>query len=1058
MDEEFRNVAQNKKRVSPFISDNKRFEVTIPLRNSFRFVHEPIGGENNSLFVGRTTEIDALVERILFSNGGSFLVTGYRGVGKTSFINQVVHKLENALSWAETFLGKTEIIDIYMNVARPLQPSEIMHHIIRRMYERLLEKNIYPLLSPESREAIETAYNRTSLNMARKLSESKEQTIGSNEINLGGFLLKAGVKIPWSRKYSSTQNFETSYLGYDDKAAEHDIISISKKLSRGYNHPLSFWQYLKYFFYNNKTETVSLKIIFVFDELDKLEEYTVQIGEETRPAIEDILSALKNLFTTSGVTFIFVAGKDLQERWLEDVGKGDSVYESVFSYDKYLPCLWTESDAICENLIENFAALSVYESNIIGEFQKYLTYRGRGIPRRIVRTFNEYVKWNEEKPVAAFTPQNIRTIRFFAAIQDLISANEKQLFGSSHEDAAGTMSDKRRLGIYYIFDWIFRQENTQFSAEDVFKASKKLSRKIALAEEVALQMIEKILSILAAADYIEKIHRTIKFVVGGANPNTSPVASDKDLYRISPRRLGEIAGIVADVQIPELNMSDATFPLSASDARDEQLPPAIGKYKIIRKIGSGGMGTVYEASDFFGRVVAIKLSHNDLSAPSAELRDRFKREAAIMKNLDHPNIVKFYEFGEFGERVYIAMEYLSGVTLEKILNAKNRLNFNLALTVARAIAEAVAYVHSQGYGRNDIKPSNIILTDDGRIRVFDFGISKPLSSAHGQLPEDFRTFKTAIVGTPLFMAPELFDDSSRVDERSDVYSLGVVMYKMLTGSFPFDQANFFDLMKAKMENRIIAPSVLISSIPVVFDDIVMKCLNFAPEERFQTMNDVSEALNQITSTVAVVENLTLLVAEVRSDIGRAVKAEQRHTLINAPANYSDISANHEILNSFEAMPSDEQSILPISPPTLTDTQSRLNLSSPASAIKETNGEIIDDEIDSDKELFKFLGASAFLQEAKENPDGSSRIYKLEKKMTIGRSYTNDIVLDSPEVSRYQAVIDWDAEKSEWFIEELNSANGTFVNNELIFRRCYLADQDKIKIGAAEFVFKKRKAN
>jgi hypothetical protein len=116
---------------SPFAIYRDKCEVTVPLLQSFRFVHEPIGFTSGAQFVGRRNEMESLAERILFSEGGSFLVTGYRGVGKTSFVNQVIRKLEVALPWARPLLGETEIVDIYLNMARPVQPSEIMHHIIR---------------------------------------------------------------------------------------------------------------------------------------------------------------------------------------------------------------------------------------------------------------------------------------------------------------------------------------------------------------------------------------------------------------------------------------------------------------------------------------------------------------------------------------------------------------------------------------------------------------------------------------------------------------------------------------------------------------------------------------------------------------------------------------------------------------------------------------------------------------------------------------------------------------------------------------------------------------
>lgn len=1017
----------NKSIASPFTGDRKRFEITVPLQNSFRFVHEPIGTETTTRFVGRANEMESLVERILFSDGGSFLVTGYRGVGKTSFINQVVRRLTDALPWAETFLGKTEIIDVYMNIARPIQPSEIMHHIIRRMYERLVEKNIFRCLAPDLQIAVETAYNRTSMNMARKTSESKEQSIGSNEINLGGFLFKAGVKIPWGRKFSTTKNYETSYLGYDDKSAEHDIISISKRLTRGYSASLPFWRYFKSFFKRDDAEIVRLKIIFVFDELDKLEEYTVQIGDETRPAIEEILGTLKNLFTTSGVTFIFIAGKDLQERWLEDVGRGDSVYESVFSYDKYLPCLWAEADQVCGSLIENFDALSAYQKILVGEFQKYLTYKGRGIPRRIVRTFNEYVKWSEETPIAAFTPQNIRTIRFFAALQEVISQNEKQLFGSQNEEAADTGSDKRRLGVYYIFDWIFRQEKTEFTKNDVLLASRRLSKKIALAEAVAPKLIEKILSILVSAEYIEKLSHTVVFAPVVA-PNQSPAdaEADGDAYRIAPRRLGEIAGLAADVQIPDVNINrdesarldlvntpTQINPFLPSSVKPyESLPGFVGKYSIIRKIGSGGMGTVYEANNLRGQRFAVKLAHDH---SNSEMRDRFRREAEVMESLKHPNIVQFQEYGEMNGRVYIVMEYLSGITLEKLLEAQNRLNLTPAIIIARYAADAYKYVHGKGYGRNDIKPSNIMLTDEGRVCVLDFGISKPLSGGL-EKTGDFRTMVSGIIGTPLFMAPEIFMDSSTIDARSDIYSFGVVLYKMLTAKFPFDQqTNVFDMMRAKMETKVNAPSTLNRHVPPLLDNIVLRCLCAAPEDRFQTMAEVGEALDDITLTGA---NLGLipLIAIARSQIKQAAKAERMPTM--AGVGYAFPPAGEQT-----------ESIEPVDP-MITVPLGTFALAADANA-----------EPDPHLPHLRVVAGNEI-----------GRFFSIEKKLTLGRSHTNDIVLEDVAVSRYHAQIEFDANTQICHIEDLNTQTGTFVNDEPILSRRDLNNQDKIQIGATEMIF------
>ena len=145
--------------------------------------------------MGRQAELNALTSRLLFSEGGSFLVTGYRGVGKTSFVNQVIRRLREALPEAEPFLGRTELLDVQLNLARPVKAAELMHHIIRRLYDRLRERGLYARLDADLQEALELAYRRTSVNMTRKMAEASEQSFGVNEASLGGGMAQAGLKL-----------------------------------------------------------------------------------------------------------------------------------------------------------------------------------------------------------------------------------------------------------------------------------------------------------------------------------------------------------------------------------------------------------------------------------------------------------------------------------------------------------------------------------------------------------------------------------------------------------------------------------------------------------------------------------------------------------------------------------------------------------------------------------------------------------------------------------------------------------------------------------------------
>ena len=1023
-----RNMLNPPAAIFPFSNNRHKYDTCIPLLQTFRFIHEPIGISSQSRFIGRQNEMEALAKRILFSEGGAFLVTGYRGVGKTSFINQVIRKLEEALPWAEVFLGKTEIIDIYLNVARPVQPSEIMHYIIRSLHDRLIEKRIYHKLDAELREAITLAYHRTSLNMARKLAESSERSFGFNEASIGGDFLKAAVKMSWSSKRSRTQNYEMSYLGYDDKAAEHDIISLCRRIAAGYIAPLERMNIWKILFSRARASRVGLKIVFVFDELDKLEEFSVKGDKDEKPVIDQILGVLKNLFTTSGVTFVFVAGKDLQERWLEDVGKGDSVYESVFSYDKYLPCLWADTDSICDKLVDESHSLTPYEHQIFEEFKKYLAYKGRGIPRRIIRTFNEYAEWDGEQPKVVFTWQNIRKIRFFAGLQDILGANEKLLFGDSHEEVLGTQSDKRRLGVYYLIDWVLRQGASEFMLKDLLNASKRLSRKIALAEEIAPHIAENIIKILLTGNYIQEVEKAnYRVFIGDANAINEENIAEKKKYRLTPRRLAEMGGLAPD---DEAEVS-VTLP-KMTGSLDRRTPiTSIGKYRIISLIGQGGMGTVYMATDpYNGRKVAIKLMSDDLMP---ELRVRFEREARIMNELNHPNIVRLYDWGEDNGRIYIAMEYLDGSTLAQMIDRQGNFSLDLVIAIMKPLIEAIHHIHQKGFVRNDIKPNNIILTSTGRVCLVDFGITRPANWRQDQ-SSMFVTHTGIIIGTPQFMAPEQFRDNYTADERSDIYSLGVILYKMLSGVYPFDGKSLPQIMYAQSEQDPAPPSSYVP-LPSAIDEVTLKCLEKDPDKRFQSVAELGEALDDAAQRLPEAD-LKLLINVVQEEVKEIEKIDRMITI--APD--SIVRLGPPVAPQVEG---DTCMLAPVAPPPTFDTVV-------AQSARPEVGDLTPSDLRTRLTLVRGRSEDVDFQITV-----ISNSYLLEKDTTFGRSSENDIILRDVKVSRYHGQFTLDGES--WFIEDFNSSVGTYVNGEKIITPRLLNDADEIFIGGFVFRFNQYQA-
>ena len=1054
----------------PFRIYSDKAGLTVPLVKQFRFVHEPLPAQANASFVGRENELETLAERILFSSGGSFLVTGYRGVGKTSFVNQVVGRLKAAMPWAREVLGPTEIVDIYLNVARPTTPSELMHYIIRRLHDRLHECGIFDHLEAELREDLTLAYQRTSVNMARKTADTHERSFGVNEASLGGDWLKAAVKMSWTSKRSRTRNLEMSFLGYDDKAAEHDILRLAERLTLGYKAPESRWRRAWSAMRRLPASHIRLKIIFVFDELDKLEEFAARAvnGGKGKPAIDEILGSLKNLFTTSGISFIFVAGKDLQERWLEDVGRGDSVYESVFAYDQYLPCLWRDVGAICDGQVDATRVLAPVSQQAFDAFKKYLAYRGRGIPRRIIRTFNEYVEWDAHAPALAFTAEDVRRIRFFAGLQDLLDQHAHSLFARPHEEVVGTQSDRRRLGVYYLIDWVLRQGDTEFTLKDVLTASSRLSIKIALSAQALPRVSEELLNILLLGDYIQKVQRSVTQVfIGPAN------AEGESRYRVTPRRLVEMGAAAAIVD------ASPPFDLPSDPLPQREVPPvAIRNYRIVREVGRGGMGVVYEAIDErLDRRVAVKLLHSPLRS-NPDMVARFEREAKILASLDHPNIVRLFDTGMDNGVPFVAMEFLEGLTLEEIIKRQGRLQLPVVAEVGARVAGAVGYVHSCGYVRNDIKPNNMMLTSAGRICLLDFGISRPRDRDDVGAGE-FNTGTFILVGTPQYMAPEQLTGDGE-DERSDIYALGVSLYRMLTGAYAYSGMSVVELATAQAAGAPAAPSRH-ADVPPAVDSVVLRCLARDPAARFQSMSELAAALARAVGASMPVD-LKALASDARAEVKRVdafddmITHDAHPSPVVAGVTSPDIThvdaSSRDVAEYTKDVPvkatgsgrgdvaQPQPRVVATPPPDASRAASRGGLDTPRRDVSDT-GRVASvrrvDSLDANDlppdvqaarpGLVLTRGSAKLVVTPQGEP---RRSFVLTGDSTLGRSSENSIVLRDSSVSRYHAMLLQDDEG--WMIEDANSSSGTFVAGIRLLQRTRLHDGDEITAGIFTFRF------
>jgi serine/threonine-protein kinase len=270
----------------------------------------------------------------------------------------------------------------------------------------------------------------------------------------------------------------------------------------------------------------------------------------------------------------------------------------------------------------------------------------------------------------------------------------------------------------------------------------------------------------------------------------------------------------------------------------------IGNYQIVQSLAGGGMGTVYLAvHPGIGKRVAIKVLHPQLCS-DAELVSRFFQEARAVNEIRHPNIVDITDFGETDDKLtYLVMEFLEGRTLRDAIDSEKALAPDKVATFARQIASALGAAHRVGIVHRDLKPGNIHLVADPesggeRAKLLDFGVAKLLGPQHNSA---HHTQAGAVLGTPYYMAPEQVL-ARPVDARTDVYSLGVVMYEMLTGQRPFQGEVVVEIMNKVVRETPPPPSFVRPGIPPWFDQLVMQCMEKAPEARPQDMAAVVQAL------------------------------------------------------------------------------------------------------------------------------------------------------------------------------------------------------------------------
>ncbi len=302
------------------------------------------------------------------------------------------------------------------------------------------------------------------------------------------------------------------------------------------------------------------------------------------------------------------------------------------------------------------------------------------------------------------------------------------------------------------------------------------------------------------------------------------------------------------VAVEQAESFEAAVPSDHKHGRDDLLGKRISHYRMVRRLGQGAMGVVYEAEDTrSGRTVALKFLPEELSSDARAL-ERFEREAQAASALNHPNICSIHEFAEVDGVQFIVMEYVPGKSLDQLI-ASGRLPLNYVLSYAIQIADALCEAHSAGIVHRDLKPSNVIVRPDGVLKLLDFGVAKVRA---GQPPFDLiapqtdpvLTLEGTILGTLQYMAPEQLE-AKATDSRTDIFALGALMYEMATGRKAFEGASQASLIAAILERQPAPASAIQPGIPAALANVIETCLAKQPQARWQTAHEVLLQLNRI---------------------------------------------------------------------------------------------------------------------------------------------------------------------------------------------------------------------
>lgn len=702
----------------------------IKINNNYRFFNSNYCFEDKIIpFFKHEAIVEKLKNRIQFSNGGSFLITGLRGVGKSTIVKRVINELNSKCVC---------YLPIHINLATNIEYGYLIFEILRRLYESIIDANILNKLNSVTANSIVLAYSRTSMSITRSNNVSGEiESSVDNSGILGNILIK--------NKITQHSAEEATFLAYSNNDAEHDLIRIIELLSNANNY---------------KHRNSLIKVIIVFDELDKL-----TLDECGEKYFEDILLKLKNVLCSINAISIFIGGIDLYEKWNKDTAKINSLYDSIFSWHQYIPCIWDSTDTLFNLILEKYYVYDEIEDdlkylcqndylNLVKfPFRMWLTYinfKSKGIPRKIYSEFNNFIIWINETPYFQMNEIDIEKIYAYVAIWEKIHP----IFENKQYKTIIEM-ELTFVICFNMIEFFSSNSNVKFTIMEIrntllYDGMLNINN----VDAILLDIIQKFVK----HHIIKEVQKDVYIVTDlTINKDKNIVIKDKNIVNHSLNKYTYFE------EKKTQNDIDNSFRRKIKKYESNEIISFWDKFNAIELISSNIDMSIYFVINNTTR------EHFNAILYTEKQNEKLENKLCLYKNSTYNFASKYLlDCTDIISNSIIQTslrEIYDGYLLSHIIESKIKLQY--IVLIIEQLLEFIKEINEKGYFNANIKSNNIMINKFLNVKVIDIK----------------NLIKVGSYGNPIvslgYAAPEMYTDE--YDKRCDIYSVGVLLWEMVNG-------------------------------------------------------------------------------------------------------------------------------------------------------------------------------------------------------------------------------------------------------------------------------------